>query len=192
MQDVCHEGVCRGTLVETDTDGDGYCDRVETAAGCNPNDAAEIPIQAATYAGTGKGNGEAIMTWAAPTSSKPSTLSEPSCAQTGVCGPIGFCTAGRTGNPCAVASDCDQPANMCRLVVNYGNVPNLSVLYARLNGVDLPAGSFTPATRACSRKVDIAIDPSRRFNKLRLKAQGTVGTPGVLRRDKDSFKYLNY
>jgi len=188
QQDTCANGVCHGALFQADTDGDGYCDIVENQAGCNPNDGAEIPIRPSTFAGApGKGSGEVILTYLAPATSKPVVATDPSCATGGTCGPIGFCTAGTIGDPCLTNADCNQPPNTCRMVLNVGDVPNLTLLYARLNNVKANYPGFAPISPGCSRKVDLTIDPSRRFNKLKLKASGTVS--GKTRRDSDGFKY---
>ena len=189
MQDTCNNGVCRGALTEADTDGDGYCDRVENTAGCNPNDPNEIPPQPAKFPGyPAKGTGEVILTYVSPTLAKPVVATDPACATAGTCGPIGFCSAGPVGDPCATDADCTQPPNTCRVLVNFANVPDLTLLRSRLGRTTLT--SFTPLTPGCSRKVSITLDPTRRINKLRLKASGTVG--GVTKRDSDSFKFLGF
>jgi hypothetical protein len=189
-QDVCHDGICSGQFTQADTDGDGYCDIVENTAGCNPNDSAEIPFQPTVFSGRpGKGQQEALLTYAAPAVPFVTVSSDPSCQTSGTCGPIGFCTAGKIADPCGNNTDCDQPANTCRLVVNYANVPDIALLYAKLQKTILTP-TFSPAKKGCSRKVSISIDPSRAFNKLKLKASGTV--TGRIRRDTDSFKYFNF
>src|SRR5262249_14254029 len=64
QNDMCDNGVCHGILAEADTDGDGYCDRVENDAGCNPNDFAEIPPQSTAFAGApGLGQGEGLLAY---------------------------------------------------------------------------------------------------------------------------------
>src|SRR5262249_40290486 len=158
-QDLGNTGVCRGPFPEAATDGDGYCDRVEATAGCNPDDGAEIPPQPATFAGNpAQRFGEVLMTWAAPGAARPSIATDPSCAAAGTCGPIGFCTAGRIGDPCATDADCAQAAHTCRAVVNFANVPNLIMLSAKMNGVALPP--FPPA-RGCSRQIAVTMRPTR-------------------------------
>jgi len=188
QQDTCQDGVCHGALFQADTDGDGYCDIVENQAGCSPTDAGEIPIQASTFAGSpGKGNGEVLASYAAPGLAKVPMLTDPSCATSGTCGPIGFCTVGKIASPCQVNADCDLPAGTCRVVVNYANIPDLALVYARLNTSKTNYPGFTPATKGCSRKIDLTLDPSRRKNTLKIKVQGTVA--GFLRRDRDRFRY---
>jgi hypothetical protein len=83
---------------------------------------------------------------------------------------------------------CTQPPNTCRVLVTFANVPNLTLLRSRLGRTTLT--SFTPLTPGCSRKVSITLDPTRRINKLSLKASGTVG--GLTKRDGDSFKFLGF
>ena len=119
--------------------------------------------------------------------------SDPSCATAGACGPpplgfaTGFCTAGRIGDPCTSNAQCGLPADTCRLVVNYADVPDLQLNAAFLNRTTNPVAGFSPAHAGCSRKVDVALDASRRVNRLRIKATGTVfGRSG---RDRDSFRY---
>ena len=186
--DTCQDGVCRGTLGEPDSDGDGYCDRVETAAGCNPHDAAEIPSQPATFGGSNRTIGSVILTYAAPALAKPSVATDPSCATAGTCGAFGFCSAGPIGNPCTSDADCVQPPNTCRMVVNFANIPDVALIYAKLNRT-VVTPMFSPPTHGCSRKIDIPIDPARLSNKLKLKASATVG--GRFRKDSDRFKYLH-
>lgn len=55
-----------------------------------------------------------------------------------------------------------------------------------LNKTDVTS-SFTPLTPGCSRKVDLALDPTRKRNVLKIYVTGTVG--GNLRRDSDTFKF---
>jgi Dictyostelium (slime mold) repeat len=184
-QDVCANGICRGTLAEADTDLDGFCDRVENDAGCNPNDAAEIPPQSNAFSGRpGRGLGEVLLTYNAPNTFYMQRLTEPSCGP-GVCGAIGFCTGGKIADPCAIAADCDPAPNGCRIVVNAGEVPDLTLISGTLNR--LPVAGFSPLTPGCSRKVDLTLDPARRVNNVRLKATGTI--TGLRRRDVDRFKY---
>jgi hypothetical protein len=187
--DVCQGGVCHGTLSEADTDNDGFCDRVENAAGCNPNDPFEIPPRSNAYAGApGIGPGEGMLNYNTPAMERVPRATDPSCASPGVCGPIGFCTVGRVGDPCAVDSECDLPTNTCRVVINFATVPDLTFNFAKVGRNSIPG--FTPMTPGCSRKVDVPLDPARRTNTLKLKATGTVG--GHLRRDRDRFRFQNF
>jgi hypothetical protein len=188
MQDVCMNGVCRGTLVEADTDGDGFCDRVENDAGCNPNDPFEIPPRPNVFAGApGVGPGEVDLTYATPGAERV-PMADPTCASAGVCGPIGFCTAGRIWDPCETNTDCDLPPNTCRIVVNFANLPDLTLVYAKVRRTVV--GTFAPATPGCSRKVDVPIDPARLSTPVRLKATATVGTRRT--RDTDRFRFRNF
>jgi cysteine-rich repeat protein len=184
--DVCAAGVCAGTT-GADTDADGYCDAEETARGCDPNDGGEIPPQSATFAGVPlNGQGSFLATYLVPTTHKVAKATDPSCAVTGVCGANGFCTAGKVADPCLTASDCDQPANSCRVVINYALVPDLAARKAFvINKTAVPA--FEPIAPGCSRKVDVTLDPARKSNVLKVNVQGTVS--GRVRRDADTFKY---
>jgi len=184
--DVCQGGICQGTLAEADTDGDGYCDRVENQAHCSPTDAGEIPPRPSAFSGKpGKGIGEVLLTYAAPSVSVVLKASDPTCAPNGTCGPIGFCVAGRVDDPCHADADCNLAANACRMVVNYGNVSDLTLIYAKV-GRSILTPSFLPAHGGCSRKVDISVDPARSI-RLKLKAQGTVN--GIRKRDRDGTRY---
>ena len=134
----------------------------------------------------------APVSYAAPTFSDVNVHSDPSCAAVGHCGitlGLGFCDAGRVWDPCTTDADCNQPPNKCRIVANYIDQPGLALLSARLTPekVDYLA-AFQPATRKCSRKVDVTLDPSRFISKLKLKAEATVN--GIRKRDSDRFKYL--
>jgi hypothetical protein len=188
-QDVCSGGICSGQFTQADTDGDGYCDIVENTAGCNSNDGAEIPPQSGTFAGApGKGSGEVILTYSAPSVSKVTVSTDPSCATAGTCGPIGFCTAGKIGDPCINDAACNQPPSTCRVLVNYANVSDLLLIRARVNNVNF--NGFLPTSRGCSRKVDIPINPAKAFSKLQLKCAGNAN--GRIRRDSDKFRFLNF
>ena len=190
MQDICQSGVCRGALVEADTDGDGFCDRIENEAGCNPQDPFEIPARPNAYAGApGNARGEGLIAWAVPTAQLVPITSDPTCAPVGICGPVGFCTAGRIWDPCAQNSDCDPAPNVCRLVANYATVADITFLLQR-NSSGTSVSSFMPATMGCSRKVDFTIDPSRLVSRVKIKVKGTIG--GRRSRDTDRFKFLNF
>ncbi len=187
QNDSCTAGVCVGVFVEADTDGDGYCDRIENGVGCNPNDAAEIPPQSAAFAGRpGLGPGEVMMTFNVPAGDHILVTTDPSCQTAGVCGPIGFCVVGAIGDPCAADADCALPVDTCRIVVNYGDVLDLSLLGAKF--IREPHPGFAPTSPGCSRKVDLTLDLTRSTNRLKLKTQGTV--LGRTKRDSDRFKYL--
>jgi cysteine-rich repeat protein len=191
QRDACVNGFCHGVMA--DADGDGYCDLQETQAGCNPNDPAEIPPQSVTFGGlpsehTIGANG--LITFNAPGGSTHratiTTSSDPSCAMTGACGQR-FCTTGRVGDPCTTNAECNQPANSCRVVVNYGNVGDLALTDVRFGRTEILA-DFLPATPGCARKVDLTLDPAFFRQRLRLRATGTLG--GAVRRDRDIFFYV--
>ncbi len=184
--DVCTGGQCAGTE-GADSDGDGYCDDAESAAGCNPNDAAEIPPQSTTFGGKPvNGVGNLLVTYLVPTDHKVIKATDASCAAAGVCAPGGFCTAGKIGDPCHADADCNQPANTCRVVANYAAIPDLAVRKPfKLNKTVIT--SFDPVTPGCSRKVDLTLDPAKRSNVLKLNVTGTVG--GKPRRDADTFTF---
>ena len=182
--DVCTNGHCAGTS-GADSDGDGYCDATESALGCNPNDPAEIPAQPTTYGG-GHGAGDILVTYLAPRDKRVVKATDPSCAGAGTCAANGFCTAGKIADRCLTNADCNEPANTCRVVANYGASPDLAVHRPFLLNRTVVT-SFEPLTPGCSRKVDVALDPSRRSNKLKIRVSGTVG--GRLRRDSDTFTY---
>jgi hypothetical protein len=182
----CQQGICIGDPVGADSDADGFCDAWELLAGCNLADAAEIPPQAAAIPGLpGALVREVLMNYAAPATRRVRVSLDPSCQSAGTCGPRGLCTAGRIADPCTGDVDCDASPGVCRLVVNYASVPGLAIEKALLNRV--PVGGFTPATPGCSRKVDVILDPTRRWNRLRLVA--TSDAPGRRRRDRDRFLY---
>jgi cysteine-rich repeat protein len=190
--DACLNGVCGGNNSGADTDGDGYCDLFENQQGCDPTDAAEIPPQAPTYGGWGASRGNVLVTYAAPTGSKIDTATDPSCATAGVCGPpplgfvTGFCQTGRIADACNADADCDLPADTCRMVVNYADIPDLTLEYAFLNRRSHAIAGFSPVTPGCSRKIDLALDAVR-SNRVRVKARGTVF--GRKARDLETFRY---
>ena len=138
--DACQAGVCRGSATGADTDADGYCDFQETQAGCSPTDFAEIPPQPVSFAGLPSESNvgaNGLLTYAAPanlTRTRVSVSTEPSCATAGHCGATHFCTAGRLSDPCTKDADCDQPANQCRVIVNYGKVVDLALISASAKG----------------------------------------------------------
>jgi hypothetical protein len=191
QRDACSDGICRGVQTGADSDGDGYCDFQEVQAGCNAHDPAEVPPQPVFWAGLpGEGNvvANGLLTYASPAGNRRArikTSTDPSCVTSGICGPHGFCKAGRVGDPCGSNAACDLPANTCRVVVNFGMVPDLNV-DARLNRTSL--AGFSPVSPGCARKVDIPLDTSVRLsNRLILRATGTIG--GRLARDRDRIRY---
>jgi hypothetical protein len=87
---------------------------------------------------------------------------------------------------CATNADCDLPPDTCRVIVNYADTADLTLDFARRNRTDVTP-LFLPASPGCSRKVDVPLDPARRANRLRLKAEGTIDAR--LRRDRDTLVY---
>jgi hypothetical protein len=183
--DVCTNGQCAGTD-GADSDGDGYCDATEAAIGCNPNDGSEIPPQSTAYAG-GHGAGDILVTYLVPTDRRVAKATDPACAAVGTCGAGGFCTAGKIADRCTTNAQCNQPANTCRIVANYAAVSDLAVRKPFTLNRKTLLTAFEPLTPGCSRKVDVALDPSKRSNTVKIQVSGTVG--GRLRRDTDAFRY---
>ena len=195
LNDVCQGGVCVGSGGAGDTDGDGYCDLQEQQAGCNANDPKEIPPQANVYSG-GRitRGGEVLLTYRAPSDRNITVAGDPSCATVGVCSlGSGFCVAGKVGDPCSSNAQCNQVSGTCRLVINYAETPDLSLLEVSAKSTGMPRqdllSAFSPATPGCSRKVDVAVPPAARRTVLRLRASGT--TSGRVRRDRDRIIYRN-
>jgi hypothetical protein len=193
QEDHCQGGVCIGNMTGADTDGDGYCDFQEIQAGCNPNDPAEIPPQSVGNAGLPAEHSlgtNGIITYLTPIGlghrATVSKATDASCATSGVCAPTHFCSAGKLGDPCTTNAQCDQPANTCRVVINYGKISGLALTVARIGRTDI-LPEFQPVTPGCSRKVDVSIDPSLSRAKLLLRATGTLS--GGVRRDTDRFLY---
>jgi hypothetical protein len=188
--DQCSNGMCQGLLVEADTDADGFCDRVENDAGCNIGDFMEIPPRSNIFAGApGIGPGEGLTTWAAPGLERVPRTTDPACTAAGVCGPVGFCTAGQIWDPCLVDADCDQPADTCRLVVNFADVADLTFGFLKTTRT-ASATPATPATPGCSRKIDFTLDPLKNTNRIKIKTTGTIG--GRRGRDADRFRIGNF
>jgi hypothetical protein len=194
--DACLAGVCvPGPRDAFDQDGDGDCDVQEDACSCDKTDPQEVCVLPnRLLGGGGSGSGEVLMEWHTPTTKKIQVPTDDSCATAGKCeldvdGAL-RCTKGKIRDTCVLDSDCDQPPNTCRLIVNWADRPDLSLDYARLiaRGIRQDLSQFTPATPGCSRKVDVTLDATRRTNKVRLKARGTAN--GRLRRERDRFKYF--
>lgn len=172
--------------LDPDSDDDGYDDGSEVAVGCDALDSLVIPPQGNAIPGIpGEMVWSVLLTWAEPRSDRVFTSSDPSCADIGTCDPSGFCRSGRIGDPCTTSFDCDLPPDTCRAIVNYANVPGLTLAYAWLNGQDI--SGFGPPAIGCARKVDLMLDPARRTNRLRVRASGTIN--GLNRRDVDAFQY---
>src|SRR4029453_14984650 len=83
----------------------------------------------------------------------------------------GRCTAGQINDLCTVNSDCNLAANTCRVIVNWADIADLTLDYAKVGRTDVTP-LFTPATPGCSRKIDLPLDPARAANRLRVKAEG--------------------
>jgi hypothetical protein len=189
--DICVAGNCVGSLLG-DTDGDGFCDQHETILGCDPLDASVTPPQAAAYAGSrSASSGEVLVTFAAPGEQDIRVPFNPSCAQDGICGPGGACTAGKVSDLCTQDSECDQPPSTCRMILNYAAAPDLNLEFARLTGpqtdVTSLLGSLVPG---CARKIDLSIPmfPERKKTNFVLRITGT--TDGKVRKDRDRIRFL--
>jgi hypothetical protein len=194
--DSCQGGVCIGDNVGADTDGDGYCDDQEVAAGCDPDDAQEIPPQANVYSGgRGSSGGEILLTYRAPVGPTVMPASDPSCTTTAGTCTFGFCSGGKVSDPCNVNTDCNQSPDTCRIVINYAKTDDLTLLLASLRISTRPVQVqdlnvepiFKPVTPGCSRKVDITLPSGFKRATLKLKASGT--TTGKLKKDRDTVKY---
>jgi hypothetical protein len=184
VDDLCQGGVCvPGPGADTDDDGD--CDAEEADCGCNPNDGAEVCVLPNRLVGrAGNRGGEVLMQWYAPEVRRVTIPTDPTCATAGVC-TAGRCTAGRIRDLCTTNADCNLPPDTCRMIVNWADVPDETLIYAKIRFDDVPG--FTPITPGCSRKVDVLLDPAQPVLRFRLRAQGTVD--GRLRRDRDTFRY---
>ena len=185
VSDTCQSGVCTGGP-GADSDGDGDCDDREAECNCNPNDPQEVCHLPNRIVGRfGDGAGEVLLEWHSPTVRRLYVATDDSCATAGQC-VNERCATGKVRDVCAVDADCDQPPLTCRVIVNFADVPDLALEYARLGVLDVPG--FTPATRGCSRKVDVAIDPVRPASRLKFRASGTVG--GRARKDRESLRFI--
>jgi cysteine-rich repeat protein len=184
--DICTEGdrcdqggVCVGQG-GPDSDGDGECDRKEIECGCDPNDAREGCLLPNRLGGqTGNKAGEVLITFFTPTVTRPNVLTDESCDTAGECPDDGRCTRGKIRDVCTTNADCAQPPDTCRIIVNWGGSPDLTLDYARIGRT--PLLEFEPAHPGCSRRVDVAVGPRR--SVIRLKARGTVD--GRFRKDRD-------
>lgn len=199
LNDECQGGACVPGA-GADTDHDGYCDDEEASPGCSAVDPAEIPPQANAYSGGGKpfSAGEILMTFNVPRFfNTPHTrrvfvATDPSCATAGVCNTTTkFCTSGKMDDPCTANSECNQPPGTCRIVINYADASNLTLVSGVLKRHNEAATDvrsiFLPATPGCSRKVDLSFPSGFKRARVRLKATGTLG--GKLRRDRDKIVY---
>jgi hypothetical protein len=126
---------------------------------------------------------------------KGTVATDPSCATSGagLC-VSGRCQAGKVADLCVADADCYQPADTCRVVVNYGDVPDNKLYFARfgrtnvrgfVTGTPTPQAPI-PVAAGCSKKVDVLV-PQRRSNNLKLKAKGTVDLR--VRSDIDTLQY---
>jgi hypothetical protein len=165
-----------------DSDADGDCDADEVECGCDPNDGAELcPLPNRLVGRAGSGLGDVLMAWNTPTVTVVYVDTDPSCATTGAC-TEGRCTSGKIGDVCTTGADCDQPPETCRVIVNWADTADLTLLFARLRRDDVSGFTVKPG---CSRKVDVTLP--RRPAPLKLRAQGTVS--GRLWRDRDFIRY---
>jgi hypothetical protein len=190
--DTCQGGVCvAGPRDAFDQDLDGDCDAKEDTCGCDKTNPREVcPLPNRLVGRGGSGNAEVLMEWHTPTTRKVLVATDDSCATAGSCqldvdGAM-RCTKGKIRDACTVDADCNQPAEpaTCRLIVNWADRPDLTLLHARMGRVDLL--DFPAARPACSSKYDFTVDPTRRTNRVRLKAMGTAN--GRVRRESDRFR----
>jgi len=185
LGDTCQSGVCTGGD-GADSDGDGDCDDRESECGCNPNDPQEVCHLPNRIVGRiGNGPGEVLLEYHSPTVRRVSVPTDASCATAGQCVDE-RCATGKVRDVCTVDADCNQPPLTCRVIVNYGDVSDLVLEYAKLGVLDV--SGFTPATRGCSRKVDVAIDPVRSASRYKFRAAGTVA--GRTRHDRESLRFI--
>jgi hypothetical protein len=199
--DICMGGVCVGTD-GGDSDGDGFCDAQEVQAQCNPNDPAEIPAQPNVYSG-GRGNsgGEILLTFRAPADRDVSVATNAICTTAGQCDlASGLCASGKVADTCTLDSDCDQPPSTCRIVANFGGVPDLGLQLPgdRKSGFEVGlkvAGiplidltpDFLPVTPGCTRKVDVTLPGQFKRATMRFRIRGT--TAGRRRTDRDRIRF---
>lgn len=182
--DTCQGGVCVGGP-GADSDNDGDCDLDEADCGCNPNDDREVCHLPNRLIGQiGSGAGEVLLEWHTPTLRKVPVATDEACDNVGRC-TDGFCTRGRIRDVCTTDGDCALPADTCRVIINFGDQPDINLVFARIGRLDQPG--FTPAVPGCSRKIDVTLDPIRPVTKLRVKAEGTVD--GRRRRDRDVIRF---
>lgn len=181
--DTCQAGICTPGPGD-DVDGDGDCDDVEITCGCDMNDGREVCVLPSRLIGrAGNRGGEVLMEWFAPEVRRVVAATDPSCATVGEC-TAGYCTRGRIRDVCTTNAQCDLPPETCRVVVNWGDIADAALDYARIGRTDVPG--FTPVSPGCSRKIDVSLDTLRRVNRLRLRAHGTVDLR--LRPDRDTFR----
>lgn len=190
--DICVDGECEGAG-GADTDGDGYCDVEETQGGCDPSDAAQVPMQENIYSGGRSANGgEILLTFRTPVNRTVLLPTDTSCSRSGRCNvATAFCESGRIGDPCAADSECDQEERTCRILVNYTLNPDVSLTQAllkipRQKAIDV-SGSFRVAP-GCSQKVDLVLPPGFGKARLLLKAIGTLS--GRLKKDTDRVLFV--
>lgn len=184
LNDACQNGLCTGGSA-SDQDGDGDCDLKEIACGCNFSDDKEVCLLTNRLVGVaGNGVGEVLMNWYTPVNKRVTVATDPSCATVGEC-TAGRCTRGRIRDVCTSVADCNQPADTCRVIVNWAEIADITLNWARVGRTNV--AGFTPVTPGCSRKADVPLDPSRPFHALKLKTLGTVD--GRFARDRDVFRY---
>lgn len=197
LDDMCLGGVCvPGTFQDADGDQDSDCK--EADCGCDPMDADEVCILPNRLVGSGGSvNGEVLMEFFAPTTRRVYPATDDSCATAGVCAVAGDgrtrCTRGKIWDACTTDADCNQPASICRLIVNWPKaaippIVPVALEFARLGRTDILAAFDPPVTQGCSQKVDVALDPNRRSNRIILGARGTAN--GRVRRERDRLRYF--
>jgi hypothetical protein len=185
LGDTCQSGVCAGGPGD-DTDGDGDCDDREVECNCNPNDAQEVcHLPNRLIGGIGSGPGEVLIEYHSPTTRRLEVPTDDACATAGQC-VNERCATGKVRDVCTVDADCNQPPLTCRVIVNWGDVPDLVLQFVRVGFDDVPG--FTPTTRGCSRKVDVTIDSERTATRFKFRASGTVG--GRPRRDREALRFI--
>ena len=185
VSDTCQGGVCTSGA-GGDADSDGDCDSEEAGCGCNPNDGNEICVLPNRLVGlAGNAAGEILVNWHTPTVRRVPVATDPELPTGGVCA-AGRCTAGQVHDLCTTNGDCNLAPNSCRVIANYGDTNDLTIVFAKIGRTDQTA-LFLPAAPGCSRKIDIPLDPNRVSNRLRTYATGTIDTR--VRRDRDTIIY---
>jgi hypothetical protein len=191
QNDECIEGVCTGTP-EIDSDGDSFCDAQELLFGCDALNPAVIPPQPAVYSGGRFGTrAETLLTYALPLGRNVVIPEDPICAENGVCGTDGYCTVGKIGDACTQDTDCDQPPYTCRIVMNQGASPDLTVIKSLVRPMLTEIGHLIlPFAPGCARRFDVTLPmfPDRRRGVLVLRVSGT--TDGKVRRDRDTIRFF--
>jgi hypothetical protein len=183
--DRCVNGVCTGIVPPVDADCDAYADPIEEVVLCDLNDFYEVPTLPIYFSGSRRLNtaAETMVTWYSPRQKVVYVETDPACDEAGLCGAHGFCERGGIGDPCTVNEDCSLPSNTCRLVLNFGNIPDMTYRIVKLRG-DFVHDLF-PIRPGCALKVDLELPEwgKRKRVPFRMVVLGTVD--GRLRRDRD-------